>query len=276
VWIRRLPCRNIVVRMDTLPFAADPHLAPFVPAAVRELEVFGARVTLALLPSRKRRQDRPGDDRPAFRASPVGRILREEALWSRDGLVVTPNRYPFAAQQRILWPEQARREPDAAMWRAASVWAAAANGTALVNTVGAAASIARAHAHLVPERLPFLDALREKPVPAGLIEVPSGAELAVKDVPFCLLGVRGEAAAIAESLVRLADVRLTAACNVVVSGGAAWLYPRRRETPAPHFPYALGAAEVWGRWCYVDEEPFAAATAGMLEQALVAAGALVL
>ena len=28
------------------------------------------------------------------------------------------------------------------------------------------------------------------------------------------------------------------------------------ETPAPHFPQALGSAEVWGRWCHQDREAF--------------------
>jgi hypothetical protein len=28
------------------------------------------------------------------------------------------------------------------------------------------------------------------------------------------------------------------------------------EIPAPHFPHALGAAELWGRWCYADEAAF--------------------
>ena len=65
---------------------------------------------------------------------------------------------------------------------------------------------------------------------------------------------------------------MTSAWNVIVQDGAAWLYPRRAETPAPHFPYALGAAEVWGRWCYLDREPFDAATGAALERALALAG----
>jgi hypothetical protein len=76
----------------------------------------------------------------------------------------------------------------------------------------------------------------------------------------------------AEALVRLAEARLTAACNVVVQDQTAWLFPRRLEIPAPHFPLALGSAELWGRWCYVDEAAFGAASAKDLEQALVAAG----
>ena len=259
--------------MNIPPIAPDSRLVPFAPAAERSLVVFGAPVTIAFVPSRKQRQNPPSDERPAFRPSPVARILAEEAMWTGQGLVMTPNRYPFAREQRILWPTDLCREPDRAMWTAIGAWVEAANGTALLNNIGAASSIARAHAHLMPERLPFLQALRERPAPAGLIEVPPGVELVVKDVPFCLLGVRGPAGARAEAIVRLADARMTAAWNVVTSDGEAWLYPRRLEAPRPHFPYALGAAEVWGRWCYVDEEPFAAATAGMLERALVAAGA---
>ena len=105
-----------------------------------------------------------------------------------------------------------------------------------------------------------------------LIELPAGTELIAADVPFCLLGVRGPATARAKALVRLGEARLCPAWNVVVQDGVAWVYPRRLETPAPHFPFALGAAELWGRWCFVDEAPFQAATSHDLEQALVLAG----
>jgi hypothetical protein len=251
----------------------EPHhsLLPFAPAAQRTAVVFGAPVVLAFVPSRKARQGAVAA-RPAFRRCPAERIVADEAFWRGSGLALTPNRYPFAHQQRILWPVTARREPDLPMWTAVVAWAAAANGTALVNTIGAASTIARAHAHLLPERLPFLPALPERRVQTDLIDVPTGVDLVAKDVPFCLLGVRGPAEARAKALVRLATTRLTAACNVVVQDDAAWIYPRRLETPAPHFPFALGAAEAWGRWCYVDEAPFAAATANDLEQALLAAG----
>lgn len=259
--------------MTLPPIESDQRLVPFAPAAQRTFEVFGAPVTIAHVPSRKLRQDRPSIERPPFRRSPVARILAEEALWTGDGLVLTPNRYPFAREQRLLWPVANLRDPDEAMWTAMGEWADAARGTALVNNVGSASSIARAHAHLIPERMPFLAALPERPAPADLIDVPDGVQFVAKDVPFCLLGVRGPAAARAQAIVRLGDARMTAAWNVVVVDGTAWLYPRHRETPEPHFPYALGAAEVWGRWCYVDEEPFAAATAHRLEQALVGAGA---
>ncbi|HEX5050859.1 MAG TPA: hypothetical protein VFZ65_03725 [Planctomycetota bacterium] len=252
----------------------EPHasLVPFAPTARRELSVFGAPATLVLVPGRGTRQGRATNDRPAFRRSAAARIVRDEAFWRGGGLALTPNRYPFAHAQRLLWPEQPLRDPDANMWTAIGEWAAASGGTALLNNVGAAATIARAHAHLLPERLPFLDALRELDRAADLIDVPPGVELVRKDVPFCLVGVRGGARDRAAALLLLAEARLTAAWNVVVQDRTAWLFPRRVETPTPHFPYALGAAEVWGRWCYVDEEPFAAATAADLERALVAAG----
>ena len=70
----------------------------------------------------------------------------------------------------------------------------------------------------------------------------------------------------------LAEARLTAAWNVIVTEDAAWIVPRAVETPLPWFPQALGAAELWGRWCYVDEAPFRAARGHDLEQALVQAG----
>jgi len=65
---------------------------------------------------------------------------------------------------------------------------------------------------------------------------------------------------------------MTATWNVAVAGDTAWLLPRSVETPAPHFAYPLGAAELWGRWCYMDEAPFAAASGAALEAALTLAG----
>lgn len=62
------------------------------------------------------------------------------------------------------------------------------------------------------------------------------------------------------------------AFNLVDDGTTTWLLPRALETPTPHFPQALGAAELWGRWCYDDEGAFRAATGSDLAAALAAAG----
>lgn len=257
-----------------MPVPTEPHpaLVPFAEANRRTVTVHGALVELVLVPQRKERQGRATADRPAFARSPAARITRDEVLWQADGLVLTPNRYPFAAHQRILWPEATAREPDSTFWHAVFDWVARCGGAALVNNVGAAATIGRAHAHLVPEQLPFLAALPERPLAIDLIDPPRGVTLLAKDVPFCLLGVRGDADGCAAAMVQLAEARLTAAWNVVVQAGSAWVYPRAVETPAPHFPYALGAAELWGRWCYMDEAPFAAASGQDLERALAQAG----
>lgn len=254
-----------------VPVVDHPALVAYAPAARRTFQLFGAPAEAVLVPVRKQRSGRATAARPAFARSRAARILAEEAIWRGDGLVLTPNVFPFAHGQRLLWPEQPVREPSPSMWRAAFAWADAQGGAALVNNVGAASSIGRAHAHLCAERLPFLAGLPDAPGPRDVVDLPAGAELLAKAAPFCLLGVRGPAAARAEAVVRLAEARLTAAWNVVAQDGVAWLLPRRAETPAPHFPYALGAAELWGRWCYVDEEAFAAATAADLEHALLAA-----
>jgi hypothetical protein len=257
--------------MTRPPTGPDAQLPPFAIEARRTLSVFGAPVELVLVPARQQRGDRATGERPAFRRSRAAAITTEEVLWRDELHVVTPNRYPFARDQRILWPVAARREPDLSMWATINHWADA-GGCALLNTIGAAATIARAHAHLLPERSAFLAGLGDRTLRSDLIDVPAGAELLAKDVPFCLLGVRGDADTRAEALVRLAEARLTAAWNVVVQDRTAWLYARRVETPAPHFPYALGAAEVWGRWYYGEQAPFAAATQNDLERALVAGG----
>jgi hypothetical protein len=253
--------------------AAD--LPPFAAAATRAVAVFGAPAELVLVPARRGRPGIAEAARPAFAGSPAARIVADEALWRNDGLVLTPNRYPFARRACLLWPAAPGREVVPALWTAAAAWVAATGGTALRNDVGAAATIARAHVHLVAERLPFLSALPEQRLRADWFEVP-GVELVSKRVPFCLLGVRGAADRLGEALLSLAEACLAAAWNVVIEPDAAWVMPRRVETPAPHFPFALGAAELWGRWCYTDEQAFAAATGADLERALVAAGMPVL
>lgn len=255
-----------------MPVPIDATPDPFVPTARREARVHGARVELVFVPERRSRQGRATAGRPAFAASAARRITRDEVLWRADDLVLTPNRFPFAAGHRLLWPALPVREPDAAFWREVFLWVERSHGAALVNNVGAAATIGRAHAHLVAERLPFLAALPERALPADWLDVPPGVQLLAKDVPFCLLGVRGDAGGRAAAMLSLAEARLTAAWNVVVQADTAWVYPRSLETPAPHFPQALGAAELWGRWCYVDEAPFAAASSGDLERALAVAG----
>ena len=234
--------------------------------------VHGAPVELVLVPERKARHGRADAARPAFTRSPAARIVGEECLWQGDGFVLTPNRYPFAREQRILWPQQPVREPDPAFWQVVFDWVARSGGSALVNNVGAAATIGRAHAHLVPERLPFREALPECELRTNPIDAPAAIRIAAKAVPFCLLGLRGPIAARATAMILLAEARMTATWNVVAYDDVVWICPRRCETPDPHFPYALGAAELWGRWCYMDDAPFEQASAGDLEAALALAG----
>lgn len=255
--------------MPIPPSRDHAGLVPFAPRAERSLRVFGAEVSLVLAPERARRPGTVGPDRPALQPSRAARIVAAEALWRDEGLVLTPNLHPFGRRHRLLWMAAPAREPDEAFWRAALEWATREPGSVLLNNIGSAATIARAHAHLLAERSPFLDALPERPFATPPIEVPDGCELVQKDVPFCAVGARGEPAAVAAALVRLAEARLTASWNVVAAPGVAWALPRRCETPEPWFALPLGAAELWGRWCFVDEERFQAATGEALEQALV-------
>lgn len=259
--------------MECPPIELPGSLVPFEPAAERTLELFGTTVHLALVPGRRARSGHAREGRPALQRSPVDRILAEEAYWQTEHLALTPNKFPFAKNQRILWMAKPAREPDFTFWQATLAWVERSDGTALLNNVGAAATIPRAHAHLIEEKMPFLPALPEQPLEAGVIDVPNGCELVRKDVPFCLIGVRGDLAGKANALMRLADARLTATWNVIVTKDAVWIVPRGKQTPAPFFASALGSAEFWGRWCYVDREPFEQACAEDLEQALLIATA---
>ena len=77
----------------------------------------------------------------------------------------------------------------------------------------------------------------------------------------------------ARAASHLIATRLCPAFNLVAEKEIAWVFPRSAvETPAPHFPHALGAAEIWGRWCFEAEAPFHAATPADLERALICCG----
>ena len=242
--------------MPELPMTLPDNLTPFRPTMERQLTVFGAPVELALLPHRRNRHGYDHGEQQPFIRAPAQRIIDEESYWRCETLALTPNKFPFAQDQRILWMARPAREPDETFWRALFDWVDRSGGTALVNNVGAAATIPRAHAHLINEQLPFLSSIDERPLRKSVIDVPTSCELVVKILPCCVMGVRGPAAARATALIRLADARRTATWNVIATPEATWSIPRTAETPAPHFTSPMGASEYWGRFCYVDEAPF--------------------
>jgi hypothetical protein len=101
----------------------------------------------------------------------------------------------------------------------------------------------------------------------------AGIEVARLPLPVLVLRLRGGADARADAAAELLRIRRAAACNIVAMCGECWLFPRSGvETPAPEFPHALGASEVWGRWCFSDERAFERADAPALERALAVAG----
>lgn len=259
---------------DPYALTAD-RAAAFEPAAKRSLELFGAPVELMWLPQRKERAGQPGRDRPAFRAGVAERILAEESVWRGAGTALTPNKFPFAARHAILWAEARVRETTPELTATALQMVAQHGGTVLGNSIGAAASVQRAHVHLVPERQRWLDGLPRRPAPelAALVDAAGDLELTALDrVPLTGIALRGAIEARVCATQRLLELRTTASFNWLDDGTTTWIFPRGLETPKPHFPYPLGGAELWGRWCYGDEEPFATATGEDLERALGLAG----
>jgi hypothetical protein len=178
------------------PTRAHPSLVPFAPAARRELTVFGATGRTGLRAARKAAPGPRHRRTPGLPPSPAPRIVGDEVL-ARPRACADAQPLPVRGRSNACCgPPNRRREPDARVLddvRRLGRWRS--GGTALVNNIGAAATIARAHAHLVPERLPFLDALPERACPADLLDLPPASQLVAKDVPFCLLGVRGAAVA---------------------------------------------------------------------------------
>lgn len=240
-------------------------------AATRRIGLFGGEIELQWLPERARRRAAPA----ALHVDHAPRILAEEALWrSADGrAVLTPNRYPFAKQALILWSTAPQREADSHLIGLAHDLAEPHGGSVLMNTLGAAATQPRAHLHLVGERLPFLASLATtkctRPLPGdlGAVDV---IELAAP-FPGSVLGVRGERAARVQAAARLLQLRVAMAANLIADGTTTWIALRAQETPAPHFPYPLGCAELWGRCCFEDEAAFRAATPEALMAAFTAA-----
>jgi hypothetical protein len=264
-----------------LPIDALDRAVGEEPAAARRtLRVFGRPVTLAWLPARSRRGGIPTATAPAFRPERARRILREEALWEdRPGaadLVLTPNRFPFAARQALLWTTRVLREPPHELWATATAFVDARGGdtAALWNSVGAAASIPRAHVHLVAgTENGFLADAPTTPWPEHeeLFDGDGFDGLAVSrlDLPVLVVRVEGPSAVRARAVARLLELRTTPAANAVVLPGVSFVAPRSAvEIPQPHFPHALGSAELVGRWCYAEREAFDAARAEDLERAL--------
>ena len=195
---------KIPAAMAQLP--PDPRTLesiPPQPTASRRLAILGATVELVLLPDRARRPTRPALRRPAFQASPADRILANETLWRGGGHAVTPNRYPFAKQQFLLWSEHPTREHGETFLATLFAWASSTDCRALVNSIGAAASIPRAHAHLTSESQPFLAAVPERAMTAPWLPEVDGVEYCQKELPCCVLGVRGAPGARAAAVVAL-------------------------------------------------------------------------
>ena len=256
------------------PFALAPLARPDL-VARRELPVFGVKAELHCLPGRRHRPGAPLGKRAPFQRCRVDEIIAGEAVWRDGGVVLTGNRFPFAARHVVLWTEERTREAPLALLEAAIAFEDRFAATALVNTTGAAASIARAHVHLVGERLAFLDGFPREPLVAGWLEPRTDVEVVRLSAPYPIVavGLVGPAGARARAAHRLLQLRNHAAVNVVSSSGVTWVFPHgEHETPEPHFPFALGASELWGRWCYAEREAFERATSEALEQALLRAG----
>ncbi len=238
----------------------------------RRLSLFGLSFELCLIPSRGGRAGVPSTEAPAFAVHPADRIRSEEALWRGDGLVLTPNRYPFFAPQLLAWPEAASpREADRDFLERCFRLADAAGASLLFNTVGASASIPLAHAHVLAAQSTVL-----AEIPLVRVGVGDGFSCWSPDpggpAPFFAAVIEAVDPGLrAREVRRLADCRRTAAVNLISVGTKVWVVPRRQEVPAPEFPYAIGAGELFGRFVFPKPDEFGAATQPALEAAMTKA-----
>ena len=230
-------------RLDCAPDARPPDIA-----AVRRLRLFGAfEWELACIPSRAERPGKPQAARAVFATNRGPEIREREAFWARSGLVATPNRFPFAWPHCLVWGEAAEREPSEAMWAALNELVFALEGAALNNSVGASASIALAHAHLLAESGQIWPHWPAIPV----AELDEDLELLATDpaagLPVLAVGVRGSnPRRRAHWLSRLLRDRACAAVNVIILPSCAWLVPRREETGQPRL--CLGTRGCGALW----------------------------
>ncbi len=271
------------LEMASLPsLPPDPFLLTktpaFQPAGRRQLQLFQAEVELCWLPDRSRRQGIADGKRPAILPPRGQQIIQGEAFWENQSLALTPNLFPFGQRQILGWAKEPCREAPLALLDFMFRLQSQCQGAVMLNSLGAAASIAHCHLHLLDERLPFLGQLANQPLPAaelGLAQVPSGVQFLALQAPFPVLGIgiQGDAEDRAAAAHQVLLQRSTPAFNLVGQDDICWIFPRSIvETPAPYFPQALGAAEFWGRWCYMDQEAFETASSQDLEQALRLAG----
>lgn len=258
--------------LPTDPFALPAASPAFTPADRRFVELHGGRVELCWVPHRSRRAGRADAARPSFPPCRAARILADESIWASEAWALTPNLHPFADRHLLLWSRSPRREPDAAFLAAGFELADRCEGSLLLNSIGAAASIPWLHAHLVGERIDYLSG---QPTAAADVAGPSpGVEIQRVGSPFpaTVLALAGENDALADATADLLRRRTVAAFSLVYAAGRTFVMPRSNETPAPHFPQALGSAELWGRWCFEDEEAFRSASPESLDSALRSAG----
>jgi hypothetical protein len=225
--------------------------------ARRSLLAFGLPYELVLIPSRADRAHFPGMERPAFVSDKGGRIRQEEALVREDGIVLTPNRFSFYEQQCLIWQAEGfAREAPVALLEAGFRLAEQTQAALLINSIGASASICQAHGHLVRAQSKVLAAFPMKALGAA-----RGLRLLATDPlaghPSLTIQIRGGAPSDRARLVRaLLDLRTAASYHVLAQAGAAWVIPRRREIVAEVSPYALGAAEFFGRFVFPERKIF--------------------
>lgn len=254
---------------------------------MRVLELFGRSFELCLIPDRAARKGVPSDTRPSFGSHPGFRIRREEAFWTGKGLVATPNRYPFFGPSFLLWPESGTpREVTRDFLQTVFEVQRELDAVVVCNTIGAAASIPLAHAHVLLGPRPMLDPggpgsdregtecwpLRPLDFDAS-VDVCESVRIQTTDLhaswPLFAAVVEAPCVSTRADWVRaLLDTRSRAAVTILATTERVFLIPRRREGGAPAFPFAIGGGELSGRFIFADRSSYENASASGLERAL--------
>ncbi len=233
----------------------------------RTLRACGSEIPLLLSPWRAAR--RPGGGTPPPAAPDVGeRVIEKEALWKGNGIVLTPNRYPAWKDHLLLWERRPLREPGPAFLELLlRLCREREDLFAFVNSIGAAATVSRAHAQVVR--------LGESPPVAGtpVHTRPSGSEEIAFPPgegpwPAFFARLAGDPPAVARTLARLIRLRLCPAFNLAFSRDKAWIFFRRRESVPSGYPLPLGALELSGLFLFEEEASFLAMTPGGIESSL--------
>ncbi len=251
-------------------FSKAARIYPFPGASdKRTVNAFNMDFHVLYMPWRGVRREKGKMPSP-FSRDRAYEIISREAIWRKGKYVVTPNKYPFAERQLLLWEDDREREPGEGLITLSLAILGKLEGmTGLMNTTGSAATIAKAHMQMAGlgrkpavSKIP-LEWMETGGILAGFPERGSGW-------PGFFVAMKGDPERVGNLTKTLLIQRRCPAFNIIISENTLYLFPRLRETEMEAYPYPLGALELAGCFAFEHEETFLSATGERIEKAISA------